>query len=313
MQSGQLEYSYRQLAFEATIDPLTGLGNRRALSMTIDNETRSGSARHAAVTKRSLLFLDLDRFKQLNDAFGHAQGDLVLQSAAKRLEAVTSEHVARSGTVFRLGGDEFVVLLRDVTPDLVLRLAEAIVTAFRDPLTLGGSTHVVHFSVGAVINEDGDTDAVAADDLLRRGDLAMYSAKRAGGSRVAIYEDDFSRQAVQRLKLEQELYRALENDQLIPAFQPVISLRTGQIIGAEALARWRQPDTGAFAPTEFVQLAEETGQIRQLDRQIAERAVARCAELLRDRSREFHLAINVSAKTLDARYISDLAGTCQPE
>ena len=109
VQSGQLEYSYRQLAFEATIDPLTGLGNRRALSMTIDNETRSGSARHAAVTKRSLLFLDLDRFKQLNDAFGHAQGDLVLQSAAKRLEAVTSEHVARSGTVFRLGGDEFVV------------------------------------------------------------------------------------------------------------------------------------------------------------------------------------------------------------
>ncbi len=316
VQSGQLEHSYRQLAFEATIDPLTGLGNRRALAMTIDNETRSGSARQAR-PNLSLLFLDLDRFKQLNDAFGHAKGDLVLQSVARRLERVTSEHVGRSGSVFRLGGDEFVVLLRDVTPEMVFRLAEEIVAAFRDPLNLGASTHVVHFSVGAVVKggdavnggdaPDGD-DAVNADELLRRGDLAMYSAKSAGGSRVALYEEDFSHQAVHRLKLEQELYRALESDELIPAFQPVVSLRTGQVIGAEALARWRQPDTGALAPNEFIQLAEETGQIRQVDRQIAERAVARCVELLRDRTREFHLSINVSAKTVDAQYIGYLAG-----
>jgi diguanylate cyclase (GGDEF)-like protein len=309
VQSGQLEYSYRQLAFEATIDPLTGLGNRRALAMTIDNETRSGSARQAR-PHLSLLFLDLDRFKQLNDAFGHTRGDLVLQSVAKRLERVTSEHVGRTGSVFRLGGDEFVVLLRDVTPEMVFRLAEEIVAAFRDPLNLGGSTHVVHFSVGAVVNGDDAVDggdAVNADELLRRGDLAMYSAKSAGGSRVALYEDDFSHQAVRRLKLEQELYRALESDELIPAFQPIVSLRTGQIIGAEALARWRQPGTGALAPGEFIPLAEETGQIRQLDRQIAERAVARCAELLCDRKREFYLSINVSAKTIDAQYIGYLA------
>ncbi len=309
VQSGQLEHSYRQLAFEATIDPLTGLGNRRALAMTIDNETRSGSARQAR-PHLSLLFLDLDRFKQLNDAFGHTKGDLVLQSVAKRLDRVTSEHVGRSGSAFRLGGDEFVVLLRDVTPEMVFRLAEEIVAAFRDPLNLGDSTHVVHFSVGAVVNEDDAVDgdnAVNADELLRRGDLAMYSAKSAGGSRVALYEDDFSHQAVNRLKLEQELYRALESDELIPAFQPLVSLRTGQIIGAEALARWRQPDTGALAPGEFIQLAEVTGQIRQLDRQIAQRAVARCAELLRDRTREFYLSINASAKTVDTQYIGYLA------
>lgn len=306
VQSGQLEHSYRQLAFEATVDPLTGLGNRRALAMTIDNQTRTDLIGQAG-PRRSLLFLDLDRFKQLNDAFGHAQGDLVLKRVAERLERVTSERVGNSGSVFRLGGDEFVVLLRDVTPDQVARLAEGIVAAFRDPLILGESTHVVHFSVGAVVNEDGDNDAVDADELLRRGDLAMYAAKRAGGSRVASYKDAFSSAAVERLMLEQELYRALGSDELVPAFQPVVSLRTGQIVGAEALARWRQPDTGTFAPAEFVQLAEETGQIRQLDRQIAERAVARCAELLRDRTREFHLAINVSAKTVDAKYIDYLA------
>ena len=150
----------------------------------------------------------------------------------------------------------------------------------------------MHFSVGAVINEDGDTDAVAADDLLRRGDLAMYSAKRAGGSRVAIYEDDFSPGGPAAETRTGALSGAGERSadssvptRHLPANRPDHRRR--------ALARWRQPDTGAFAPTEFVQLAEETGQIRQLDRQIAERAVARCAELLRDRSREFHLAINV--------------------
>ena len=102
-------------------------------------------------------------------------------------------------------------------------------------------------------------------------------------------------------------YRALESDQLVPAFQPIVSLRTGQIVGAEALARWRAPTGEIRVPVEFIPLAEETGQIRQLDRQIADRAVARCADLLRDRSKKFHLAFNVSAKTFDAQYINYLA------
>ncbi|GJF09692.1 hypothetical protein NGTWS0302_17520 [Mycolicibacterium cyprinidarum] len=310
VQSGQLEHFYRQLAFEATVDPLTGLGNRRALAIAIDKQTRSGSARQAG-PHLSLLFLDLDRFKQLNDAFGHTKGDLVLQGAGKRLERVTARRVGPSGSVFRLGGDEFVVLLSGVTPELVSRLANEVVAAFREPMVLGDSTHVVNVSVGAVVGADGVGDGpvefVDADELLRRGDLAMYSAKDAGGSRVEFYQDDFSYRAVHRQKLEQDLYRALKSDELIPAFQPIVSLRTGEIIGAEALARWRHPGIGVLAPAEFLPLAEETGQIRQLDRQIAERAVARCLELLRDSSREFHLAINASAKTLDAQYIDYLA------
>ncbi|MCB0923764.1 MAG: EAL domain-containing protein [Mycobacterium sp.] len=303
VQSGLIEYSYRQLAFEATIDPLTGLGNRRALAMTMDNERRSS----AQAPHFSLLFIDLDRFKQLNDAFGHEKGDLALRMTSTRLKQVTSDLVGRSGIVFRLGGDEFVVLLRDVTADDVARLAKRLVAAFREPLILSGSRHVVNVSVGAVVSANGATETIDADELLRRGDLAMYSAKRAGGSRVAFYQDSFSNQAVHRLKLEQELYRALSSDELAPAFQPIVSIRTGQIIGAEALARWHQPEVGILEPSEFIQLAEETGQIRQLDRQIAERAVLRCRELLRDSSRQFHLAINVSAKTFDAQYISYLS------
>jgi len=302
VQSGMIDSAYRQLAFEATVDPLTGLGNRRALAMTIGRETRSG----ADAPRFSLLFIDLDRFKQLNDAFGHATGDMGLRRTSARLERVTSDLVGRSGRVFRLGGDEFVVLLRDVMPDQVGQLAEGIVTAFQSPLMLSGSAHVLNVSVGAVVSYgDGPVDA---EELVRRGDLAMYSAKRAGGSRVAFYEDSFSSRAVHRLKLEQELYQALESGQLIPAFQPVVSLRTGQMVGAEALARWQEPNGVMRAPVEFIQLAEETGQIRQLDRQIADRAIARSVALLRDPLREFTLAFNVSAKTFDAEYIDYLAG-----
>ncbi|RZT24582.1 EAL domain-containing protein (putative c-di-GMP-specific phosphodiesterase class I) [Mycobacterium sp. BK558] len=161
-------------------------------------------------------------------------------------------------------------------------------------------------SIGAVT--DSDAEGVAdAGELLRRGDLAMYSAKRAGGSRITFYQEDFSQRAVRRSMLEQQLYRALASDELVPAFQPLVSLRTGQIIGAEALARWRQPAGDVLLPDEFVPLAEETGQIRQVDRRIAERAVAQCLELLRDRTRDFHLAVNVSAMTVDTEYVTFLA------
>lgn len=303
VQSGLLEHSYRQLAMEATIDPLTRLGNRRALAIAIDEEGRSGPGGETG-NSRALLFLDLDRFKHINDAFGHDKGDLVLRSAGARIDLVTSDLVGRSGRVFRLGGDEFVVLIRDAPRDLVARLADRIVATLRDPMTFGDATHVVTASVGAVVDTDGSADAV---ELLRRGDLAMYSAKRGGGSRVAFYEDKFSHAAVHRLELEQQLYEALERDQLIPAFQPIVSLRSHQIIGAEALARWRRPDGGILAPIEFIQLAEETGQIGQLDRRIAKQAVVQCGDSLRDLSRDFHLAINASPNTFDAQYVEYLA------
>ena len=167
-------------------------------------------------------------------------------------------------------------------------------------MIVDGATNVVNVSIGAVADVEGVVDAV---ELLRRGDLAMYSAKRAGGSRVAFYQDGLSREAVRRSTLEQQLYQALGRDELIPAFQPVVSMRTGQIVGVEALARWRRPAGEMLLPAEFILLAEETGQIRQLDRRITERAVVACLEPLHDRSREFHLAFNASAKTVDTEYV----------
>jgi diguanylate cyclase (GGDEF)-like protein len=300
VQSGLNEWVYRQLAVQATVDALTGLGNRRALSQEVDGEIHSRSA----VREFALLFIDIDRFKLINDAFGHLKGDLVLRATADRLERVTFYLVGRSGSVFRLGGDEFVVLLRDATSDLFCRLADGILAAFRDPVTVDGAKHVVNVSIGAVADVQGVVDAV---ELLRRGDLAMYAAKRAGGSRVAFYEDDLSHHAIRRSMLEQQLYQALESDELIPAFQPIVSLRTGQIAGAEALARWRQPAGGILLPAAFIPLAEETGQIRQLDRRITECAIVECLALLRDPA-QFHLAINASASSVDADYVHYVAG-----
>ncbi|TPG32184.1 EAL domain-containing protein [Mycolicibacterium hodleri] len=301
LQSGLTEWAYRQLAVLATIDPLTGLGNRRSLSQAIDGATPSRSA----LRRSALLYLDLDRFKQINDAFGHHMGDLVLQATADRLERETFHLVGRFGAVFRLGGDEFVVLLCDAAPGMVSALADGILAAFRDPVIVDGSMNVVNVSIGAVA--DADADGIDSNEMLRRGDLAMYSAKRAGGSRVTFYQDDFSHAAVRRSTLEQQLYQAIEHDELISVFQPIVSLRTGQIVGAEALARWRPPVGGILLPAEFILLAEETGQIRQVDQRITERAVVECRGLLRDPSREFHLAINASAKTVDAEYVGYLA------
>ena len=302
MHSGLNEWAYRQLANQATLDPLTGLGNRRALSLAVDSEIRPLPASR----RFALLFLDLDRFKQINDAHGHHKGDQVLQATADRLERVTFYQLGRSGRVFRLGGDEFVVLLLNATPDRVSRLAERILAAFRDPVIVDGVTNVVSVSIGAVTDSDAE-GVVDADELLRRGDLAMYSAKRAGGSRITFYHDDFSKRAVRRSMLEQQLYQALDNDELFPVFQPMVSLRTGQIVGAEALARWRQPGSEVLLPAEFIPLAEETGQIRQVDRRITEHAVTECRELLRDPSRDFQLSVNVSALTVDAANVAFLA------
>ena len=254
----------------------------------------------SAVRQFAVLFIDLDRFKQINDAFGHHKGDLVLQATADRLERVTFYLAGRAGSVFRLGGDEFVVLVRDAAAELVSSLAEGILAAFRDPVAVDGATNVVNVSIGAVADVDGAADAA---EVLRRGDLAMYAAKGAGGSRVAFYKSGLSHQAVRRSTLEQQLYRALDGDELQPAFQPIVSLRTGQIVGTEALARWRHPAGGVLLPAEFIPLAEETGQVGRLDRLIAERAVTECLDLLRDPAREFHLAVNASARTLDADYV----------
>ena len=223
VQSGMAEWVYRQLAVQATIDPLTGLGNRRSLTEAIEAEMRFRSA----VRRFAVLFIDLDRFKQINDALGRHKGDLVLQATADRLERVTFYLAGRAGSV------------------------------------------------------------------LRRGDLAMY----AGGSRVAFYKSGLSHQAVRRSTLDQQLYRARDGDELQPAFQPIVSLRTGQIVGTETLASWRHPAGGVLLPAEFIPLAEETGQAGRLDPLIAERAVTECLDLLRDPAREFHLAVNASAKT----------------
>ncbi|HEX8394029.1 MAG TPA: EAL domain-containing protein [Longimicrobium sp.] len=237
-----------RLAFH---DPLTGLPNRRLL------RERLGASLHAAGSgggSVGVAFVDLDRFKVINDSLGHAAGDDLLRQTGARLRSAVPERA----TVSRMGGDEFVLVLPGVADGAESGAAvrEAL-DALRAPFLIGGHELFVTASAGISV---GPADGMDADALLRQADLAMYRAK-AERSAVAFYTPEMQRQARERLRTETELRRALAEDQLVLAFQPVVEAATGRVWGVEALLRWRHPERGVLAPAEFLAVAEAAGLI----------------------------------------------------
>jgi len=233
-------------------DELTGLANRTLFedraAVAIEHARRSDG--HCAV-----LFLDLDRFKNVNDSLGHAVGNLLLQAVAKRLRAATRA----DDTVARLGGDEFVVLLPDLDdPAKATAVASAVLDAFGEPFSVSGHRVFASPSIGiAVFPADGrDSDA-----LLKNADTAMYRAKARGRRTYCTYESSMNDHAQERLALEGRLHGAIERDELRLHYQPKINLSTGRVTGMEALLRWEHPELGLLHPTSFISLAEESGLI----------------------------------------------------
>ena len=240
-----------RLAYLAEHDPLTGLANRvqfvAELERSLDD---SGDGVGPAV-----LFLDLDRFKEVNDSLGHDVGDLLLVEVARRLISC----VGPMGLVGRFGGDEFTVLLREVVDaDVVTDLGERIVRSLSIPLELSGSETFITASVGTALRDDSTGEA---EDLLRDADAAMYVAKEHGRNRVARFDRSIRDRTVARLDLANELHRALERGQFRVHYQPVIDLGTGDISGFEALVRWAHPVNGIIEPGAFISVAEDTGLI----------------------------------------------------
>ncbi|MBL8673119.1 MAG: EAL domain-containing protein [Alphaproteobacteria bacterium] len=253
----------------ANFDMLTQLPNRRLIAERLQQAMLRAARQRASLT---VLFLDLNGFKQVNDGLGHQAGDELLKLVAARLRACTRQ----SDVVGRLGGDEFVVVAPDVADRQGgHRLAEKILLDFAQPFRVAGQEIFCQFAVGvAFYPQDGET----ADELIRNADVAMYVAKKDNSRRFVSFEHSMLPRLAQRLRTENELRRAIERDELLLHYQPRVETRTGRVLGAEALIRWRHPERGLVMPGDFIALAEECGLIAVIGESTLRRA---CAQFLR--------------------------------
>lgn len=282
------EQQIEQLAF---YDPLTGLPNRRLL---LDRLRLALSAVRRSARVGTLLFIDLDNFKSLNDTLGHDKGDRLLKGVARRLEA----SVRKVNTVARLGGDEFVIMIEDIAGDAITAAAHAdlvvrkILTGFTRGFDLDGIEYHCTPSVGVALF-DGNTTEV--DDLLKQADLAMYQAKAMGRNTACFFDPDMQSAINARVTLERELRAALHQHQFELHYQPQVDIG-GNTVGYEALIRWQHPRHGLVFPQAFIALAEETGLIRSIGRWVLQSA---CRQLAKWSAQPDHahltISVNVSA------------------
>jgi diguanylate cyclase (GGDEF)-like protein/PAS domain S-box-containing protein len=277
------------LTYHALHDPLTGLPNRTLLLDRIEVALARSSRLRRSV---AVLFLDLDRFKPINDSRGHATGDTVLQTVASRLRAA----VRPSDTVGRLGGDEFVVVSEDASVWQATVLGERLIRALEKPFEVEGDEVFVTVSVGIAIAET----AVSADELLRDADVAMYQAKQRGRARCEFFDEAMRTEAARRLETATALHRALERDEFETHYQPIVDLNSGAIVGVEALVRWCHPERGLVSPAAFIPMAEEQGLIVPIGDRVLEESCRQWASWrtqFPDRE-PLILNINISARQL---------------
>jgi diguanylate cyclase (GGDEF)-like protein/PAS domain S-box-containing protein len=260
----QRKLAEEQLLHDALHDSLTGLPNRSLFLDRLSHRLRQ--SRRDPRRPFAVLFLDLDRFKLVNDSLGHAAGDELLVQTARRLEAA----VRPGDTVARLGGDEFAVLLEDVPdPNDAVHVAERIQVSLQAPLAVGGQQIVSTVSIGIALSVTGYE---RAEDILRDADTAMYRAKSQGRARHEVFDSAMHARAVALLELETDLRQALEREEFEDHYMPVVSLETGRVTGFEALVRWRHPRRGRVPPGDFISVAEDAGLTIAIDRWMLHRA-----------------------------------------
>ncbi len=293
---GQLEEANRELAHRAYHDALTGLPNRLMLRDRVE-QAIARAQRHK--NRLAVLFIDLDRFKAINDTHGHRTGDVVLCAVAARIR----EQVRRTDTVAREGGDEFLVLLEEIgAPEQAALVAGKLLRRLDEPHLIEGRTIHCSGSIGVAMYPEDGTDA---DELIRHADAAMFESKDEGRNQVHFFSQESWQRVTQRMATEAALRTAIERQQLLVYYQPQIELAGQRIIGAEALIRWRHPERGLVPPSEFIPLAEEVGLIVPIGEWVLDSVCAQIADWLRRFGWSPSVSVNISAKQLQAHDFAD--------
>jgi len=273
----------------AYFDELTGLPNRRLFN---DRLSMALAAAHREKQKLAVMFIDLDRFKEVNDTLGHSAGDELLVQVSERIKRILPE----GDTLARLGGDEFVVLLTEVKAiELVVNFANQILSELSNPFSIAGMNVGATASLGAAIYPEDGLDSEA---LLKHADVAMYRSKEVGRNSFQLYKASMNARSLERLSMLSRFQNALEYDEFELHYQPLECLSSGQILSVEALVRWRDPNLGMISPAHFIPLAEELGLIIKLDNWVIDKACKQF-KAWRDAGTNIHrIAINVSAQHL---------------
>ncbi|HKU68078.1 MAG TPA: EAL domain-containing protein [Candidatus Baltobacteraceae bacterium] len=278
-------------------DVMTGLPNRLALEERLPAQLDNALQHRESV---AVLFVDLDRFKNINDTLGHRVGDELLRTVTQRMLA----RMDNRGTIYRPGGDEFVIVVDGIKHKrTVASISMDVLQAFAEPFDVDGRELFVTASLGASVFPQ---NAQTADELIAFADSAMYRAKEAGRNNAKFYDGTMHAHVLERMGLEQDLRQALARGELHLLFQPIVDLPTRRVVGAEALLRWQHPLLGELAPQTFVPIAEETGVIVEISRWVLREACANAARIRREGASDFHINVNLSPRDF---YEQDLAAT----
>jgi diguanylate cyclase (GGDEF)-like protein len=253
-----------ELRFVAYHDSLTGLPNRKSFYMRLDDLLQHSSRRRSD-RSWALMFLDLDKFKQINDTLGHETGDWLLKSVADRLKGCLRE----TDHLFRLGGDEFTIILTNLGRDIdVARVTRKILNSINQAFVFDNHEIFTSTSIGISVFPNDGWDV---EGLVKNADMAMYAAKDSGGNDYRFFTEEMNSKALHRMKMENSLRKALDRDELLLYYQPLVD-RTNRIVGMEALLRWEHPEMGLILPADFIRISEETGMIVAIGRWVMETA-----------------------------------------
>jgi diguanylate cyclase (GGDEF)-like protein/PAS domain S-box-containing protein len=293
----EVRESAERFAQLARQDVMTALPNRMALEERLPQQLARALDRNESV---AVLFIDVDRFKTINDTMGHRTGDQLLKAVALRLR----ERLDQRATIYRPGGDEFVVVMEGIKHKrTIANIAMQVLGAFGEPFPLDGRELSVTASIGASVFPQ---NAQTAEELIAFADSAMYRAKESGRNNAKFYDGTMHAHVLQRMGLEQDLRHALARDEMRIVFQPVVDLETRRIVGAESLIRWQHPLLGELGPQAFISIAEESGAIVELSRWVLTESCRRAAEIRRTVAPDFRLSVNLSPRDF---YEQDFAAT----